>query len=154
MAGLFLICIKYVIKCIFAGEASEASEGCEAICSAWPATTKKRSSTYNMFRLFRGVSGRLTLRKREMRKKLRSLRAPAALCLLNSERTALNAELHDLRRRATWRTAQADCLEGRVEATLPCRFRCSCRPQPRRAASRHRSCQRNSHGAAPRRAGS
>ena len=46
-AGLFLRCIKYVIKCIFADEAK-----CSAsLDTTWP---KIRSST---FKMFRGVSG-------------------------------------------------------------------------------------------------
>ena len=111
LAGLSLRCIKYNnIKCIFA---------CEAKCSASPATTKTRSST---FQAFSGVSWRLTLRKREGRKKLRSLRAPATLCLLNSERPALRKERNDQRRRAALcvlpKQSPADCQETGFHASL------------------------------------
>ena len=102
----FLRCIKYIIKCIFAGE---------TICSGSAATTKTRTTRSSTLKMVRGVSERLTLRKRERRKKLRSLRAPDALCLLNSERPALRVERHDPPRRAARRAplkqSPADCLE-------------------------------------------
>ena len=133
-AGLFLRCIKYVIKCIFADEAK-----CSAsLDTTWP---KIRSSTFEMLR---DMSGRLTLRKRERRKKLHSLRAPAALRLLNLERHALRAE-----RRAPLKQSPADCLDAGFS-----RPRRSCHPQPRPAARRRGSCQCDSHGVEPRHAGS